>query len=129
MSGPCAFHDQSMEALRVTLVDIKEQMREGLAALKSQADVFGQTIAKFAESQSARQALCAQQNQRLNTVEQTQALHRENHTKDRDEYVKERADTWSAINTLRRHVYIGLGGFLVIQTVLIPIALHYLKGN
>lgn len=128
MTGPCAFHDQSMETLRSTLLDIKEQMREGLAALKQQADVFSQTIAKIAESQSARQALCSRQDQRLHTVELTQVQHREAHATERDEYLKERADTWTAINKLRFYVFIGLGAGLVLQ-ILVPLVIsHYLKG-
>jgi len=114
-----------METLRSTLLDIKEQMREGLAALKQQADVFSQTIAKIAESQSARQALCAKQDQRLHTVEATQVQHRESHAIEREEYLKERADSWAAINKLRFHVYMVLGGSVILQVVGLPIVLHF----
>lgn len=118
MSGngpPCAFHDQSMETLRSIMLDIKEQMREGLAALKEQAKSFSETMSRVVESQTTRQALCARQDQRIANLEQNQAQHREAHAKDREEYLKERADMWTAVNKLRFHVYVGLGIGLVLQ--------------
>ncbi|GAB6125025.1 hypothetical protein [Humidesulfovibrio idahonensis] len=125
MTAPCAFHDQSMEQVRSTLVDIREQMREGLAALKEQADLFRDTIAKVVDAQSARRELCAKQDQRLVSLEQAQTQHREAHAIEREEYLQDRADSWSAVNKLRFHVYMGLGGFAILEIVVLPIVLHY----
>lgn len=128
IGAPCAFHDQSMEQLRATLLDIKEQMREGIAALNQQSIAFQATITKIVEAQSARQALCAKQDQRLVSMERNQTEHREFHTKDREEYLTEKADMWSSVNKLRFHVYVGLGVGLVIQMIAPFVIVHILKG-
>ena len=125
MNQPCAFHDQSMDQLRTTLLDIKEQMRDGIAALKDQANAFTQTISRIMSAQADRQALCAKQDQRLVALEQNQAQHRDAHAKEREEYLAERAEQWAAINKLRFHVYVGLGIGLVLQ-LLAPFLIRYM---
>lgn len=129
MSGaPCAFHDQSMEQLRVTMLDIKAQLRDGIEALKEQSKAFQSAITKIFESQTQRQALCARQDQRLATLEQNQAKHREDHAKEREEYLQDRAAIWTAVNKLRFHVYVGLGVGLVLQLLAPFIIGALLKG-
>ena len=115
MNVPCAFHDQSMEQLRATLLDIKDQMRAGIEVLNKQAEAFAQTIARIVESQSERRALCAKQEQRITNLEQSQIQHRAQHATEREEYLEDRADMWAAINKLRFHVYVGLGAAIVLQ--------------
>ncbi|MHC1701495.1 MAG: hypothetical protein AB9900_11010 [Humidesulfovibrio sp.] len=131
MSGngpPCAFHDQSMEHLRATLLDIKEQMREGLAALRDQHRIFSEAITKVMDSQTTRQALCARQAQRLEALENNQAQHRTDHATAREEHIEEHAEFWTAINKLRLIAYIALGFGLVLQMVMPILIVYWLKG-
>lgn len=123
MTGPCAFHDESMAQLRDTLLHIKEYMREGITALNRQSEAFAEALKKITESQATRAALCARQDQRIGNAEQNQAQHREAHAQERAETLKERADVWSAVNKLRFHVYVGLGIGLALQ-VIVPILLR-----
>jgi hypothetical protein len=121
MHQPCAFHDQSMEQLRAAVLDLKDQMREGIACVAAQSRANGETLVRIADSQVARRELCARQEARLSTVERGADLHRSAHAAEREEYLAERADLWAAVNKLRFHVYVGLGVGLVLQT-LVPLA-------
>lgn len=124
---PCAFHNQSMEQLRETLLDIKEQMREGIKALHQQAAAFAESIARIMDSQTARRELCAKQAQRIETLEDNQMQHRTDHAKAREEHVQERAELWTAINKLRLYVYAGLGIGLLLQFIMPLIIAFWLK--
>ncbi|GAB6127102.1 hypothetical protein [Humidesulfovibrio idahonensis] len=121
MHQPCAFHDQSMEQLRDAVLDLKDQLRQGIASVAAQSRANGETLVRIADSQVARRELCARQETRLTTVERGADLHRDAHTAEREEYLAERADLWAAVNKLRFHVYVGLGVGLVLQT-LVPLA-------
>jgi len=121
MRQPCAFHDQSMEQLRAAVLDLKDQLRQGIASVAAQSRANGETLVRIADSQVARRELCARQETRLTTVERGADLHRSAHTAEREEYLTERADLWAAVNKLRFHVYVGLGVGLVLQT-LVPLA-------
>lgn len=123
MSQPCAFHDQSMEQLRDAVLDLREQLRQGMEAVAAQSRANGEALMRLAESQTARRELCARQEARLTAVERDLAQHRKAHTAEREEYLAERADLWAAVNTLRFHVYVGLGAGLVLQ-VLAPLVLR-----
>lgn len=124
MHEPCAFHNQFMEQIRETLVDIKEQMRAGIESVNRQSIAFAENITKIVESQIARQVLCAKQDQRLSTLEQNQGQHRTDHATEREEHMKDRAEFWAAINKLRFHVYVGLGIGLTLQ-FLVPVLIRY----
>lgn len=115
MHEPCAFHDQSMELLRVAVQDLKDQTRQGIAGVAAQSRANGETLVRLADSQAARRELCARQEARLTALEAEQARHREAHATWREEYLAERADLWAAVNKLRFHVYVGLGAGLVLQ--------------
>jgi len=121
MHQPCAFHDQSMDQLRDAVLDLKDQLRQGIASVAAQSRANGETLVRIADSQVARRELCARQETRLTTVERGADLHRDAHTAEREEYLAERADLWAAVNKLRFHVYVGLGVGLVLQT-LVPLA-------
>ncbi len=122
-SQPCAVHDERLEQLRLTLAELKNQLREGLGVVAAQSRANGRALARLADSQTARRELCAQQEARLGSVERGAELHRIAHSTDRDEYLDERADIWATLNKLRFHVYVGIGAGLVLQT-LIPLALR-----
>ncbi len=117
MHQPCAFHDQFMEQIRDALLGLKDQMRQGIEAVAAQSRANGETLVRIAESQVARRELCARQEERVSTLERGADQHREAHTREREEHLAERADLWSAVNTLRFHVYVGLGVGLVLQIV------------
>ncbi|MHC1700054.1 MAG: hypothetical protein AB9900_03615 [Humidesulfovibrio sp.] len=117
MQQPCAFHDQFMEQVRDALLGLKDQMRVGIEAVAVQSKANGETLSRIAESQSARRELCARQAERLAALERGADRHREAHVQSREEHLGERADLWSAVNTLRFHVYVGLGVGLVLQLV------------
>jgi len=121
MHQPCAFHDQSMEQLRDAVLDLKDQLRQGIASVAAQSRANGEALVRIADSQVVRRELCARQETRLTTVERAADLHRDAHTAEREEYLAERADLWAAVNKLRFHVYVGLGVGLVLQT-LVPLA-------
>lgn len=121
MNQPCAFHDQSMEQLRAALLDLKDQMRQGIEGVAAQSRANGETLVRIADSQAARRELCARQGARLTTLEHGVEQHREAHMAEREEYLAERADLWNAVNKLRFHVYVGLGAGLVLQ-ILAPLA-------
>jgi len=123
MHQPCGFHDQFMEQIRDALVGLKDQMRIGIEAVAEQSKANGETLLRIAESQSARRELCARQAGRLTALERGADLHREDHAKEREEHLSERADLWGAVNTLRFHVYVGLGVGLVLQ-LLAPVILR-----
>lgn len=123
MSQPCTFHEQSMDQLNESLFDLREQLRQGMAAVAAQSRANGEALMRLAESQSARRELCARQEARLTAVERDLAQHRKAHAAEREEYLAERADLWAAVNTLRFHVYVGLGAGLVVQ-VLAPLVLR-----
>lgn len=123
MGQPCPFHDQSMEQLRVAVVDVKEQLREAIACVAAQSRANGETLVRIAESQVARRELCARQEERLCTLERGARQHQDGHAAGREEYLAERADLWAAVNKLRFHVYVGLGVALVFQ-LLAPLALR-----
>ncbi|OIO06155.1 MAG: hypothetical protein AUJ49_00195 [Desulfovibrionaceae bacterium CG1_02_65_16] len=127
MDQPCVLHEQSMEQLRLAVADLKEQLREAIGVVAAQSRANGRTLARIAESQTARRELCARQEARLTTVERGADVHRAAHGADRDEYLVERADIWAAVNKLRFHVYVGLGVGLVLQT-LVPLALRLAGG-
>ena len=115
MQQPCAFHEQSMEQLRDAVLDLKDQMRQGIEAVAAQSRANGETLVRIADSQVSRRELCARQEARLTALERGVGQHRESHMADREEYLAERADLWGAVNTLRFHVYVGLGVGLVLQ--------------
>ncbi len=117
MHQPCAFHDQFMEQIRDALLGLKDQMRQGIEAVAAQSRANGKTLVRIAESQVARRELCARQEERLSTQERGAEQHREDHVREREEHLAERADLWSAVNSLRFHVYVGLGVGLVLQLV------------
>lgn len=117
MHEPCAFHDQSMEQIRDALLGLKDQMRQGIEAVAAQSRANGETLVRIAESQVARRELCARQEERVSTLERGADQHRESHGREREEYISERADLWGAVNSLRFHVYVGLGVGLVLQLV------------
>jgi hypothetical protein len=119
----CGLHDLCMEQLRDALVGLKEQMRLGIESVAAQSRANGETLVRIAESQVARRELCARQEERLGGLERAQAEHRDVHATGREEYLKERADLWAAVNKLRFHVYVGLGVGLVLQ-VLAPLVLR-----
>lgn len=121
MNQPCAFHEQSMEQLRAALLDLKDQLRQGLEGVAAQSRANGETLVRIADSQAARRELCARQGARLSTVERGGELHREAHRAEREEHRAERAELWNAVNKLRFHVYVGLGAALVLQ-ILAPLA-------
>jgi len=121
MNQPCAFHDQSMEQLRAAVLDLKDQMRQGLEGVAAQSRANGETLVRIADSQVARRELCARQGARLTTCERVTEQHREAHMAEREEHLAERADLWGAVNKLRFHVYVGLGVGLVLQ-ILAPLA-------
>jgi len=123
MHQPCPFHDQSMEQLRAAVLDLKDQMRQGIEAVAAQSRANGDTLVRIADSQVARRELCARQEERLSALERGAVLHRESHMAEREEYLAERADLWAAVNKLRFHVYVGLGAALVLQ-ILAPLALR-----
>lgn len=123
MNQPCAFHDQSMEQLRMAVLDLKDQMRQAIDGVAVQSRANGETLVRIAESQVARRELCARQEQRLSATERGAELHRTAHMAEREEYLAERADLWAAVNKLRFHVYVGLGVGLVLQ-ILAPLALR-----
>ncbi len=123
MHQPCPFHDQSMEQLRTAVLDLKDQMRQGIEAVAAQSRANGETLVRIADSQVARRELCARQEERLSALERGAVLHRESHMAEREEYLAERADLWAAVNKLRFHVYVGLGAALVLQ-ILAPLALR-----
>lgn len=126
---PCAFHEAFMGQIKDSLVEIKEQMRNGIEALNRQSAVFQETIARIVEAQTARRELCSRQGQRIETLEENQSKHREDHGAQREEYLTERADMWAAVNKLRFHVYVGLGVGIVLQ-ILGPLVLGWmLKGG
>lgn len=126
MHQPCAFHDQSMEQLRVAVLDLKDQMRQGIESVAAQSRANGETLVRIADSQVVRRELCARQEERLSTMERGADLHRESHMAEREEYLAERADLWAAVNKLRFHVYVGLGAALVLQ-ILAPLALRLVQ--
>jgi len=126
MHQPCLFHDQSMEQLRVAVLDLKEQMRLGIEAVAVQSRANGETLVRIADSQVARRELCARQEERLSTTERASSQHREAHMAERDEYLAERADLWTAVNKLRFHVYVGLGVGLMLQ-IIAPLALRLVR--
>jgi hypothetical protein len=117
MHQPCGFHDQFMEQIRDALLGLKDQMRVGIEAVAVQSKANGEALERLAESQSARRELCARQAERLVTLERGADQHRAAHAQSREEHLAERADLWSAVNTLRFHVYVGLGVGLVLQLV------------
>ena len=121
MNQPCAFHDQSMEQLRAALLDLKDQMRQGIEGVAAQSRANGETLVRIADSQAARRELCARQGARLAACERGGEQHREAHMAEREEHLAERADLWNAVNKLRFHVYVGLGAGLVLQ-ILAPLA-------
>lgn len=125
MNQPCAFHDQSMEHLRTALLDLKDQMRQGIEGVAAQSRANGETLVRIADSQADRRELCARQGARLATLEHGMERggeqHREAHMAEREEHLAERADLWNAVNKLRFHVYVGLGAGLVLQ-ILAPLA-------
>jgi hypothetical protein len=123
MNQPCAFHDQSMEQLRIAVLDLKDQMRQAIDGVAAQSRANGDTLVRIAESQVARRELCARQEERLGALERGGEQHREAHMAEREEYLTERADLWAAVNKLRFHVYVGLGVGLVLQ-ILAPLALR-----
>ncbi len=123
MNQPCAFHDQSMEQLRIAVLDLKDQMRQAIDGVAAQSRANGDTLVRIAESQVARRELCARQEERLGTLERGGEQHRAAHMAEREEYLAERADLWAAVNKLRFHVYVGLGVGLVLQ-ILAPLALR-----
>ncbi|MBU1230602.1 MAG: hypothetical protein KKA55_04775 [Proteobacteria bacterium] len=117
MHQPCAFHDQFMEQIRDALLGLKDQMRQGIEAVAAQSRANGETLLRIAESQVARRELCARQEERLSALERGEGQHREAHAREREEHLAERGDLWGAVNTLRFHVYVGLGVGLVLQLV------------
>jgi len=117
MHQPCAFHDQFMEQIRDALLGLKDQMRLGIDAVAAQSRANGETLIRIAESQVARRELCARQEERLGALERGGDQHREAHAREREEHLSERADLWGAVNSLRFHVYVGLGVGLVLQLV------------
>lgn len=123
MNQPCAFHEQSMEQLRVAVLDLKDQLRQGIEGVAAQSRANGETLMRIADSQVVRRELCARQAERLASLERGADQHRETHTSEREEHLAERADLWAAVNTLRFHVYVGLGAGLVLQ-ILAPLALR-----
>lgn len=123
MNQPCAFHDQSMEQLRAAVLDLRDQLRQGLEGVAAQSRANGGTLVRIADSQTVRRELCARQGARLATLERGGEQHRESHMAEREEYLAERADLWNAVNKLRFHVYVGLGAGLVLQ-ILAPLALR-----
>lgn len=123
MHQPCAFHEQFLEQIRDALLGLKEQMRLGIDAVAAQSRANGETLVRIAESQTARRELCARQEERLCGLERLSSEHRAEHASGRDEYLAERADLWAAVNSLRFHVYVGLGVGLVLQ-VLGPLLLR-----
>ena len=123
MNQPCAFHDQSMEQLRAAVLDLRDQLRQGLEGVAAQSRANGETLVRIADSQTARRELCARQGARLATLERGGEQHREGHRAEREEHLAERADLWNAVNKLRFHVYVGLGAGLVLQ-ILAPLALR-----
>lgn len=120
---PCAFHDQSMEQLRDAVLDLREQMHQGIASVAAQSRANGEMLARLADSQTARRELCARQEARLSALERAGGQHREAHMAEREEYLDERAQLWAAVNKLRFHVYVGLGAGLVLQ-LLAPLVLR-----
>jgi len=112
-----------MEQLRAAVLDLKDQMRQGIEAVAAQSRANGDTLVRIADSQVARRELCARQEERLSALERGAVLHRESHMAEREEYLAERADLWAAVNKLRFHVYVGLGAALVLQ-ILAPLALR-----
>jgi hypothetical protein len=120
---PCAFHDQSMEQLRLAVLDLREQMHQAVASVAAQSRANGEMLARLADSQTARRELCARQEARLSALERAGSLHREAHMAEREEYLDERAQLWAAVNKLRFHVYVGLGAGLVLQ-LLAPFVLR-----
>lgn len=123
MNQPCAFHDQSMEQLRAAVLDLRDQLRQGLEGVAAQSRANGETLVRIVDSQTVRRELCARQGARLGTLERGGEQHREAHMAEREEYLAERADLWNAVNKLRFHVYVGLGAGLVLQ-ILAPLALR-----
>ncbi len=123
MSQPCAFHEQSMDQLSEGMFDLREQLRQGMAAVAAQSRANGEALMRLAESQSSRRELCARQEARLTAVERASSQHGKAHAAEREEYLDERADLWAAVNTLRFHVYVGLGAGLVLQ-ILAPLVLR-----
>lgn len=121
MRLPCADNEQSVEELRLALLELKSQLRQGIDSVAAQSRANGKTLAHIAESQIARRELCARQEERLGSLERGAGQHRESHMADREEYLAERADLWEAVNKLRFHVYVGLGVGLVLQ-ILAPLA-------
>lgn len=111
----CALHDLCMEQIRDALLGLKEQMRQGIEGVAAQSRANGETLVRIAESQVARRELCARQEERLGGLERLQAEHREGHASSREEYLRERGELWATVNTLRFHVYVGLGVGLVFQ--------------
>jgi len=120
MSQPCAFRDPGLDQVRGVLQDLREQLRQGMDAVAAQSHANGEALVRLAESQIARGELCARQEARLTALDREAGQHRKAHAADRDEYLAERADIWAAVNTLRFHVYVGLGAGLVLQ-VLAPL--------
>lgn len=127
MHQPCPLHDQSMEQLRAALQDLKAQVRQAIDPVAAQSRANGKTLARIAESQILRRELCARQEERLGGLERAAGQHREAHTSQREEYLSERADLWTAVNKLRFHVYVGLGVGLVLQLIA-PLALKLAGG-
>lgn len=121
----CAQRDLCMDQVRDAVLGLKEQMRQSIGVVADQSRANGETLVHIAESQVVRRELCARQEQRMGGVERIQSEHREAHAAGREEYLAERADLWGAVNTLRLHVYVGLGAGLVLQ-VLAPLVLRKL---
>lgn len=122
----CLFHEQAMEQLREAVLELREQVRQGVEAVSAQSRANGEALTRLAESQTRRRELCARQEERLGVAERSAAQHRQEHQAEREEARAERADLWGAVNKLRFHVYVWLGVGLVLQ-VLAPLALRLLR--
>jgi len=98
--GQCSSHEMFERFLRQSMESLGNRLAELAEALTSQSKANGEAIHKVLANQADRRELCGQQNARLDNLESSDK------------------DQWTAINDLRKYVWVGVGIMVAAQVAL-----------
>jgi hypothetical protein len=96
----CSAHDLFEKLLQNSIDNLAEKIGEGVEALRLQSVENGNAIKLVLENQSAKRELCGKQGARIDALENSNNAQ------------------WGAITDLRRLVWMGAGGLVVVQLVI-----------
>jgi len=104
----CASHKTFEELIKGSIESLAREIRDGIRAVAEQSRSNGAVLTQVVEGQARRRETCAAQVVRIGNMEDALAVNDEHH----------RA-FWKEINALKKFVYMGLGGVLVLNALLV----------